>query len=439
MRAWVGALLGALLWLPLYPGNVAAKEKPAGKGTVHIVLCIDTEPLGNLGSGRKLEIDLTNFRDGSPRSHVYNALKSGWRDRFLDSFGGHPKLTWYVLTSQLVSEASTPCAIYDELIPYREDIDRLGDEIAWHYHHTDWIHCLAANKDSLSWSQLKTFDGTRYDSGTDIEICEDGLNHLLAEHEFFPVSFRSGWVWENTDFSNWLENVVPFDLSSTPPFKNTTESDGICRSNESDWSRATLEWIPFHPDSTDYQRPGNMNRLLSRTCLHRFNDKDLKTIAAAADSGSDQLVSIALHSYSNISFSLSNTLDQITAFFEQNGIPYRFSTSREAFVALTKTERTGKLALNFRRKGDDILLSAEGNCFQRFPYVVLVDGAGQLSRIYPQADGKNRWRIPAAQQGGSRLYAAISSVDGRSCVAKFSLDSTGDPEVVLRRHGPKRQ
>ena len=139
---WHKALITCLLsTTALGAGDDPQKSEHEKTGIVYIVLAVDTEPLHIGGSGKRLEIDLSNFAIRPDSGEVSKVMAADWRSRFSDTFGGHPKITWFVLTSQHLCEAAGCTAVYHALLPYTEEMNRWGDEIGWHYHHSDWFEC----------------------------------------------------------------------------------------------------------------------------------------------------------------------------------------------------------------------------------------------------------------------------------------------------------
>ncbi len=412
-----------LIIMPCLTMSICAEAaKVSSKGIVYIVLAVDTEPLNTNGDGRRLELDLSNF-SGDTTGIVARVMSSDWRTKFTDSFGGHPKLTWFLLTSEHICQSAGCTAIYDEMEKFSANIKRHGDELAWHYHHTDWQECTSTGKVDTTWTQLVTFNGTLSTQGTDVDLCENVLNHLIAEKHFFPVSFRSGWVWENNDFSRWLENVVPFDLSSSPPAKIITDGPTRCRSNESDWSRAPLAWLPYHPDSADYQRPGKMKRFLSRSLVQRFLESDYRMLAAQADSGFDAILSIPLHSYSDLRTAFGHKLEEVAFYLDASGTKYKFATSAEAFRPHIGDKTPHRLKLELQQKGQSVIIKTSNGVFPRQPYVVLRDSAGGLKRTIPRKSGRTTWVLDLTGLDVAEVVVAESNLTGESIVQSLIITS----------------
>jgi hypothetical protein len=419
----------------------SAKVIEPSKGIVYVVLAVDTEPAGTSGPGRGLELDLSNFGSDSIRGEVRRLLSDRWRQKFTDTFGGHPKVTWYILTSEYICETGSCEAIYLEMQNYENDWQYWGDEIGWHYHHTDFVKCSQVGREYEQWNQLLTFNGTRYSAGTDVELCENVLNRLVAEVGFFPASFRAGWVWENDDFSRWLENVVPFDLSPAPPFKAPVTEQGRCCSNVSDWSRASMQWFPYRPDSTDYQRPGTMRRMMSRSLVQKFVPRDIDSLASNARAGRDQLVSIPLHSYSDMCNSYSNTLNALLGEFAERGIRFKFVTSAEAFRSVLRLKPAEPLVFRVTPGKRGVTINASGGMFQSFPYVVARGSGNSLKRIIPEKSGKRRWECVFDEASPEEIFVAGSTPDGKSTIQSFELERTGDRAkiIVKNSRGTRRK
>ncbi len=388
---------------------------PTSKGIVYIVLAVDTEPLHVSGTGKRLELDLSNFLPDTSKI-VARVMSPEWRADFTDSFSGHPKFTWFVLTSEQICHAADCLAIFDAMQNFRNDVRQADDEIGWHYHHTDWQECVSAGKTDSSWIQLVSFDGTTYADGADVELCENVMNQLIADRGFFPVSFRAGWIWENNEFSRWLENVIPFDLSSSPPLKTLSNDSTRCRANESDWSRAPITLVPYHPDSADYQSRGNMKRLVSRSLIKNLTVNEFRVLSALADSGYDAILSIPIHSYSNLRFAFGQKLETIIAHLNRNGTSFKFATCAEAFQPFVGRVPSEPLKLELHQKDGGIVIKANVETFSTQPYVVLRSSKGMLKRAIPRKTEKRTWVLDLAGLDAVEIYVAGSTLAGESVV-----------------------
>jgi hypothetical protein len=330
-------------------------------------------------------------------------------------------VTWFVESDQHICQAAGCTAILDELRRFEREIARWGDEIAWHYHHTDWVTVDDYGKERECWNQLVTFNGTQYANGTDVELCEGALNHLIAYGGIFPLSFRSGWCWENNDFSHWLEGVIPFDLSSASPLGNRVVEHDHPRSGDFDWRQAPLAWVPYHPDSLDYRHPGGMKRLITRTRTHQLTRLDWRVIAGETSRSQTLILPICIHSYSNIAATFAASLAEVRKQCAALGISYRFSTAREAFREALGLSAKGPLDLVMKELDSVVELFTNTDVFQSEPYIVSVLRDGALKRQHAERCGHNCWQLRIDRETWTDLVAAVSDLSGNSCISRVAL------------------
>ncbi|MEW5922834.1 MAG: hypothetical protein AB1746_02490, partial [Candidatus Zixiibacteriota bacterium] len=316
--------------------------------------------------------------------------------------------------------SGNPACVYDALLNHKSSLDKYGDEIAWHYHHADWTDIMGTG-DSC-WNQLLTFNSTGYMHGSDIEIAERSLNYMLLKRGFFPCSFRSGWTWENNDFSNWLENIMPFDFSANPGYKNEPGKDR-CRRNVNDWLRAPRTYSGYHPACSDFQTRGTMKRVIFRTneFKGRSGYRQMRDIINKAVKGEDQLVCITTHSYNDIRKYIDDILPDILAYCDSLYISVQFQTASEAAAS---TQGTGSLAgpeIEVERHNDSLIISVHEDIFQNAPYCAIEHSSGSVSRIYPQQMKDREWVVWLNDAEELAFACAVSSLNGQTSVVKLNL------------------
>ncbi len=271
-----------------------AVSAPASPGTVYFVMCVDTECwyLRPYRHSQPLGTD-----DFLPGGKIDQVISPWFRSSYRDSDGGTLRLSWFLATEEAYfhGEPPNPDIVFEAMTPYMDEARSLGDYFGWHYHHSDW--CDLDGDGEYFWNELLTFDGSSYENGPDTLLPQPMLAMLMLEERFYPACYRAGWLWENTDLSNWLEQIVPFDFSNLSPFSVAPQQvDNL--SNIYDWSRAPADWSAYHPSPTDYQTPGDMNRWILRSYP---GVSGLDSAFAQAAAGRDVVVSLYTHSFSDIS------------------------------------------------------------------------------------------------------------------------------------------
>jgi len=164
---------------------------------------------------------------------------------------------------------------------YRRDIlnnrnlKKTKDEFHWHYHHME-------KSGSWGWSN----------SWLEHDLYEKIISRKIYERNFYPAIYCAGGYFEDNESSMFLEKWIPFDVSSNSPIKTATY----------DWSRAPIEWSPYHPAKNDYQKKGEMRRwLLKRRPVAGFysklNFQEIEDVFKQAERGKRPIFSVISHDY----------------------------------------------------------------------------------------------------------------------------------------------
>ncbi|HVP07449.1 MAG TPA: T9SS type A sorting domain-containing protein [Candidatus Acidoferrum sp.] len=391
---------------------------------MYIAITIDAEARSFVSSERAQPLDLYDFAPGQLIDRVMNGLQRG---SYRDSRDQLPKYTWMLLSGEpYCASLNHDCAAVNSAIEhYAKQASEWGDFFGWHYHNWDWYD---RDGDGIAyWNQLLTFDSTQYPDGTDVQLAEKTLAYLVLEKHFYPVLFRSGWTWESTSLSNWLDDVIPFDLSNFSPHRNlVVPADRIA--NMYDWRGAPVGWIPYHPSSADYKRIGNMKRLIFRTSNDWY---DIDSAFGAADSGQNRLVITYTHSYDDgLGLDISPDLERNEGRYPL--VRIRFVNALEGIRAILRITDTLPPTISVTRAGDTFVVSSNERLFS-FPYGALLDPEGHYVRIRPTStrpvvNGSSySWTYDLlpwfASVGTSFLAFAGSDPAGNSFVTnRFQLD-----------------
>ena len=398
------------------------------RGTVYVVVAMDTEPFETTGPTLyHLGVNLENFNWTGPNAFVAQVMNDGFRSGYTDSYGGHIKFSFFMETGEYFCHSTLlDCnGIYTPMEKFIPDVALYGDELGWHFHNAAWV---AANWDTTKhyWSQISTFNGTRYWDGTDIESAEKALNHWLIDKSFFPTTFRSGWVWENNDFSNWLEEIVPFDYSNLSPL-GAQQPEGSIFWDYYDWRRAPRGWVCYHPNSNDYQANGDRRRTIFRSNNVDSNNPEsglpshqLEAAFTEAAQGENVYVSVYGHtSYPLTSFFQQPWYNDLIALSVQYQTPFKFATSKEAARAMLGYDAdTTAPTVTLNRVGDSLVISVDEMTFQRKPYCALKQG-DSYTRVYPIQTGTNEWKLDVLGLTGFTVAVGVCDFAGNATVAKY--------------------
>jgi hypothetical protein len=389
-------------------------------GIVYIVFAIDTEPARIPPWDENPVLDFSYFSKTGDKTRVADVMDKAWRGSYRDSFGGIPRITWFILSQEALFHArgGYGTIVYDSLLKFADEIDRFGDEIGWHYHHADWIDL---NRDGKrSWNQLTTYNGSVYTDGTDIEIAERSLNVLLVERHFFPTVFRAGWAWENNGLSDWLEDIVPFDFSANPPNAgNSMLTEPL--HNVYDWTQAPAAYTGYHPSRNDYRKRGTMHRWIFRTIAPNTK-REWGRLFNQASIGHNQVFCFTAHTYDDIRDDIDAFLGRLLRLADSLNVRTKFATASMAAAALAGTTGIEAPRISIIASKRGVSIQTESPIFQRSPYCVLVDSSGVYNRVHTIPEGPGRWHIDQLNPGVRQIVCAVSNLAGNSGIAVYPPD-----------------
>jgi hypothetical protein len=95
------------------------------------------------------------------------------------------------------------------------------------------------------------------------------LSRRVIDRRWFPAAHRAGFHVIRPDSHWFLEQHIPFDLSSqaVAPVADDSAQSGLDDGRWGDWRRAPVTWEPYHPAHDDYQARGSCRRWIAR-CLN---------------------------------------------------------------------------------------------------------------------------------------------------------------------------
>jgi hypothetical protein len=237
------------------------------------------------------------------RRMLAEAMGKAFRSADQDDFGGGWVYNWHVMDH--VGYESNPrrkALGYGQVFDfYRNMLLEHGggqDEINWHFH--------------------PVFpDGDPLKAATSYTNCYPTLNQVLCRrllnHGWFPVANRPGFHSERPDSHAFLEQWLPFDFANQSYEEESGQRD-LMGGRFGDWRRAPRSWTGYRPSHRDYQRPGDMNRVIFR-CLNvgtRFRELgELHVRQAFADARStgSAILAFADHDYRDIRMDVKRVRD----------------------------------------------------------------------------------------------------------------------------------
>ncbi len=386
------------------------------QGKVYFVLGSDTsiwEGLDTKNYKHHYKKDLYT----NPSRNAYGVMDPTYRNSMSDSYGTPMKLTWWMMagnTFRYADNTNVPVAnsiIFHLMKQYHgESVDVFGDELSLHYHNFTWTDYDKDGK--YWWNQALSF--TDY-----IDDFKYTLAQLLIDENIFPVSFRSGWHFMDNYWQNYLEYVLPFSLHNAYPYKHTDTEEPL--DNLYDWSKATSEFIPFHPSAQNYQVPGNLNGFNVRSVYTKsFSQSLSNTIFQKAANGNDQLVCIWSHLPETDFLDQLVRVDSIIHLSASNhsDVNFEYCTGIEGYQKyLSATDNMPpEITITSEENGNDIYytISTNEKIFQITPFVAVKNTYEQYTVIPCQNTSENRWRTttPIAKYTVAKVGVAVTDKSG---------------------------
>ncbi len=261
------------------------------QGSVYLVLGSDTAIWDGLSVNKPHPIlALELYTD--PSLNTYKVMDPAFRDQFKDSYGRTMKMTWWMMAGNMYRfSTNTNVPLPNVMTMYLmkkyhgNNIKRFGDELSLHYHTFAWTDYN--NDGQYFWNQAKNFNECKEDFNVT-------MAQYLLEENIFPASFRTGWHYMDNDWQNYIDNIIPYSMHNDYPAVRATTVEPI--DNVFDWSKASKEFVPFHPSLTNYQLPGDGKSWNTRSkYMANFKQADMDSLFSKAKNGVDQLACLWAH------------------------------------------------------------------------------------------------------------------------------------------------
>lgn len=265
---------------------------PLGGQEEEIKNLVDSHKLSTKGTWEEIE-SVINF-----------ITKPEYRNMLIDSKGEGWKYSWFCM-DHVGFTGNNPRRrdaghhkVFDRYMALVKR-QNLGDIVQFHHHPV-------------------SISGNYNDSGTAFwgsSNLNDILTRKIIDREWFPVAFRPGFHTERPDSHWFLEQWIPFDYGNQSYEKTITGQADLDNGRFGDWRHAPLEWKPYHPDYTDYQRQGTCKRWITR-CLNmhaRIREINLQEVERAFKAAQTQDVILAFtdHDYKDMIFEINKVRDMI--------------------------------------------------------------------------------------------------------------------------------
>ncbi|MCX6151517.1 MAG: T9SS type A sorting domain-containing protein [Ignavibacteriales bacterium] len=363
------------------------------QGKVYLVLGSDTAIWDGLDVTKNYcTFNISLYDD--PQMNAYKVMDPKFREQFKDSYGQTMKMTWWMMAGnafRLGTNKNIPVpntiTIYAMKKYHGEEVKALGDELSLHYHTFAWTDYNQDGK--YFWNQAKNFSECKEDF--DVTLAQ-----FLLEENTFPVSFRSGWHYMGNEWQNYLDKLVPYCLHNDYPNVRTSIVEPI--DNVYDWSKASKEFVPFHPSLSNYQLPGNGKSWNTRSrYMGSMTQELMDQIFAKAKNGVDQVPCLWAHlpeADFPDNMKRIDSLAHISA-AKYPTVKFSYCTAVEAMQKWRKGQDTTAPVLDVivAQSGSNVrfYIHTDENIFQAEPFVAVKDIYEQYFVVPCNNLSENHW------------------------------------------------
>lgn len=288
-----------------------------------------------------------------------------FRTTHADPQGGPYRFSWFILDN--VATLMNPRR---RLFGYGQVYVNLVEALNPEYPDLDgrYLHYHQMAKDQHPFTKETNFHAS------------DEYNQILCrniiEHRQFPAAYRAGYCLERWCANLWLENWIPFDFSNHAPSFDFPVERRV--GEELDfWLRAPNDWSHYHPDSHDYEKPGNLRRtifrsLCYRTRLYVLEQSDVEQAFARAASGQPTVLSTFSHDFRRLQPEADGFYEMVRqAADKYPEVKWHNATSVEAACGVLGYEKQAPLELKVWVDGGMVWASSNHDVFGSEPFLAL--------------------------------------------------------------------
>jgi len=372
IKTFVGLFLAAILVMSaVYPAiHLGEAQEPP---QVYVAICIDTEA-DNDHPMTTQPHETFNISGYLPGGTIEQVFDPAFRSSHTDSWGNPCKISWFMEMDRYIEQgmfqpAQENVSGYGGLLGlmlryWKSKMELYGDELAYHHHFMDYL--------SGKWSQVTSLSNYPYHV--------EAVNHMILDYGFYPVSFRSGWLWEDNELSTWLERFFPFDYDV--PFGYGT----------SWWSG----WTPYHPSPTNYQAAGNMSRWATRTLGFAAMDQTLADEAfQKAANGTSTVLAGYCHNWNDMKSLIDYLQGKLRTASTKYGVPFKYCSAKEAIQKFAGTNDFMPPTISIAENGTTYIVKSDERLWNDNLYVALKYADGSYHQATPTYIGGNTWLLDA--------------------------------------------
>lgn len=417
-------------------------------------ICIDEDPCFN-------QTAMWAFQSGGTLDIIMNESN---RVSFYDSDGHIVTWIWDFRMDESICQSAEGCnAIFDAMTPYLDNISYYGDGRGFHYHNMEWYDYSIFETDSNGvmhynesgscppggcqpgnyWNEVVTMNGTIYRNESDKQLFEKMLAQFIINNNLYPVSYVSGWLWENNQFTQEAENFIPLSYNAYPEIGDSTDSAAPYQ-NVYNWEGAPS--TAYNPSSSNYLTQGNNTQIIF-PCRAGYVYGQLNDSFALANNGTDIIMCYYDHSYTGavnmlnnignyhtcinndlwrntttgwcVNESNSNQTDMATLY---PNVTYKYGNETsdiQDFFGMTDKESP---AINLSTVGDTAYINSSEALFKA--PTLTIKNATSYYLISTTPSGTNQWTVDMSGYNPQTIRAAGIDMSYNANFSEFSLGPT---------------
>ena len=219
--------------------------------------------------------------------------------------------------------------VYDHYQGVLRETGSVRDGVQFHYHPHNFRR--EANRCATHWWAS---------SDSLIQI----LCRRVIDRRWFPAAHRAGFHVIRADSHWFLEQHIPFDLSSqaVAAVADDSAQSGLDDGRWGDWRRAPVTWEPYHPAHDDYQERGSCRRWIAR-CLNigtryrLLSEEHVRQAFAEAEADRPVVLAFTNHDFRDMRPDIDGVRDLLVRVGREfPDVPFLFS---EALTAMREALR----------------------------------------------------------------------------------------------------
>lgn len=310
---------------------------------------------------------------------LWEIMSKKFRNSKEDNFGGGWVFNWHVMdhVGFETNERGRDLGYLKVFNHYENLIKKTKsdeDKIHWHFH-------------PISFFREAHISATSYENS--YREIHDVICRRLIEKNWFPRVNRAGFHAERPD-SNWfLEQWIPFDPSNQAlkEKKGQIQKDAI-NGRYGDWRGAPDDWSLYHPDTYDWRKKGDANRVIGRILnlnarFRNITKSELEKAFLKAQNGESVYVGVANHDWRDMKSEIEEFRKMLLLVSSNfSNVKYKFSESvvafREVLGYKAKEFKTNAVDFNLDIKNNVLKLKVvKGKLFGPQPYLAIKTKKGE--------------------------------------------------------------